>query len=91
MISLLQSDDANVRNDAAFAAAAIGKNRCLAALAEELQKGGASAAVMARGRFWSQSFLEQELERLKVLLKQQDLSDPRNQNTEEMKFSPNHH
>jgi len=45
-------------------------------------------AVMARGRFWSQAFLQQELDKLRSLNKQQDLSDPRNTNTEVLDFGP---
>jgi hypothetical protein len=45
-------------------------------------------AVMARGRFWSQAFLQQELDKLRLLNKQQDLSDPQNMNTEVLDFGP---
>ena len=47
-------------------------------------------AVMARGRFWSQEYLQKELNRLSAGLKIQDLSDPRYMNTENLDFSPHH-
>lgn len=47
-------------------------------------------AVVARGRFWSQEFLQKELEKLQTQIKFQDLSDPRYQNTEKLDFGPHH-
>jgi hypothetical protein len=45
-------------------------------------------AVMARGRFWSQAYLQQELDKLVTQNKQQDNNDPRNINTETLQFGP---
>ena len=48
-------------------------------------------AVMARGRFWSQSYLQQALDQLVTQNKQQDPNDPRNQNTEVIHFGQHPH
>lgn len=45
-------------------------------------------AVMARGRFWSQDYLQQELDKLVTQNKQQNNNDPRNMNTEVLEFGP---
>jgi len=43
---------------------------------------------MARGRFWSQVYLQQALDNLVTQNKQQNTHDPRNLNTEVIDFGP---
>lgn len=45
-------------------------------------------AVMARGRFWSQAFLQSELDQLRSQNTLQNPSDPRNMDTESLEFGP---
>lgn len=47
-------------------------------------------AVMARGRFWSQVFLQKALDDLRTENKLQNLNDPQNMNTEVLEFGPHH-
>jgi hypothetical protein len=46
--------------------------------------------VMARGRFWSQTYLEAELIQQSIVMEQQKFSDPQNSPTESLDFSPHH-
>jgi hypothetical protein len=46
--------------------------------------------AMARGRFWSQEHLQEELNKLTTQQKQQNLNHPRNIDTEVLDFSPHH-
>ena len=48
------------------------------------------AVVMARGRFWSQAFLQQKLDQVKAQIKVQDLNDPRYMNTETIELGSHH-
>jgi len=47
-------------------------------------------AVMARGRFWAQAFLQQELDKQVARQQQGDPGHPNESDTEELDFSPHH-
>jgi len=46
--------------------------------------------MVPRGRFWSQEYLQEELNKLTTQQKQQNLNHPRNIDTEVLDFSPHH-
>ncbi len=48
------------------------------------------AGVMSRGRFWSQDFLQQELDKLRIRIKNRITDDSRYQNTEIVNICPHH-